>query len=134
MPKCENCYHYEACNYFLEKENKHLGSCEGFVCKHFKDKSLISELPCRVGDTLYVIIDESEKFGRAYIKQEKVVEVSTEGRIWTSDCYYDSDDVGRMIFFNRDEAEKAFVPCAKSTEIPESFKNQLYDKFTHGKG
>lgn len=47
MPKCENCYHYEACNYFLEKENKHLGSCEGFVCEHFKDKSLILELPCK---------------------------------------------------------------------------------------
>lgn len=55
MPKCENCYHYEACNYFLKKENKYLVSREGFVCEHFKDKSLIVELPCKVGDVLYQI-------------------------------------------------------------------------------
>ena len=106
MPKCENCYHYEACNYFLKKENGYLASREGFVCGHFKDKSLIMELPCKVGDMLYIIIDESKKFGGNYIKEEKAVEISTEGRIWTDDCYYDSDDVGKMIFFTREEAEK----------------------------
>ena len=98
MPKCENCYHQEACEYFFDfkftVEN----------CNTYKDKSLVVELPCKVGDTLYVIIDES---GGAYIKQEKAVEISTEGRIWTDDCYYDSDDVGRMIFFTREEVEKA---------------------------
>lgn len=42
---CENCYHYNACNYFLAKDNKYLENVEGFVCEHFKDKSIIVELP-----------------------------------------------------------------------------------------
>ena len=97
MPKCENCYHKDICAAFFDGSGMP-------DCDCFKDKSLIAELPCRVGDTLYVIIDES---GGAYIKEEKAVEISTEGRIWTNACYYDSDDVGRMIFFTREEAEKA---------------------------
>ncbi len=115
MPKCENCYHYELCEFNLSHQGIDLTSialaskCDSSAddCPYFKDKSLIAELPCKVGDALYVIIDESKEFGGAYIKQEKVVEVSTEGRIWTNDCYYDNDDIGKMIFFNRAEAEKA---------------------------
>lgn len=39
--KCNECIHYEACNYWLHKEQKHLESTEGFVCEHFslKDNS-----------------------------------------------------------------------------------------------
>ena len=115
MPNCENCYHYEVCEFNLSHQGIDLTSIvlaskydnSADSCPYFKDKSLIVELPCKVGDTLYVIIDESKKFGGAYIKQEKAVEISTEGRIWTDDCYYDSDDVGKIIFFTREEAEKA---------------------------
>lgn len=100
MAKCENCYHYHTCDlqYRLEDYQE---------CKYYKDKSLIVELPCRVSDKVYILIDESEKFGGAYIKEEKAVEISTAGRIWTDSCYYDSDDIGRMLFFSREEAEKA---------------------------
>lgn len=119
MAKCENCYHYEACLYFLSKENKVLNNTEGFVCEHYKDKSLIVELPCRVGDTVYILIDESEKFGGSYIKEEKVAEISTAGRIWTNDCYYDSDDVGKTIFLSREEAERALE------SLEESEKNEV---------
>ena len=54
MAKCENCYHYEACLNSLS-ENKGLNNTEVFVCEHYKDKSLIVELPCRVGDVVYVL-------------------------------------------------------------------------------
>lgn len=100
MAKCENCYHRKVCidsANFRNADN----------CRQHKDKSLIVELPCRVGDKVYILIDESEKFGGSYIKEEKIVEISTAGRIWTDDCYYDSDDVGKMLFFSREEAERA---------------------------
>lgn len=40
MPKCENCYHYHMCDlqYRLEEHQD---------CKHYKDSSLIVELPCK---------------------------------------------------------------------------------------
>ena len=95
MAKCENCYHYHTCDlqYRLEDYQE---------CKYYKNKSLIVELPCRASDKVYILIDESEKFGGTYIK-----EVSTAGRIWTDRCYYDSYDTGGMLFFSREEAEKA---------------------------
>lgn len=48
MAKCENCYHYHTCDlqYRLEDYQE---------CKYYKDKSLIIELPCRVGDTVYCV-------------------------------------------------------------------------------
>lgn len=51
MRNCENCYHYHMCDLQnrLEEEQD---------CKHYKDKSLIVELPCKVGDTVYCIGSE----------------------------------------------------------------------------
>ena len=78
-------------------------------CEHYKDKSLIIELPCKASDKVYILIDESEKFGGAYIK-----ELSTAGRIWTDSCYYDSDDIGSILFFTREEAERALKEREKN--------------------
>lgn len=112
MRKCENCYHNEMC--------QALEICNGITkisadcCGYYKDKSQILELPCKVGDTVYIlIIDKLEKFGGAYIKEEIAVEISTAGRIWTDSCYYDSDDIGKTVFFAREEAERELEECDK---------------------
>lgn len=98
MAKCERCYHNKVCINGANHKNAE-------SCIHFKDKDLITELPCKVGSTVFILIDESKKFGGSYIKEEKVVEISTTGRIWTDDCYYDDDDIGKMLFFTREEAQ-----------------------------
>lgn len=116
MAKCENCYHAEICKNYpntglppkMRQELVNKG------CEHYKDKSLIIELPCRVGDTVYVLIDESEKIGGSYINEEKVVELYTASRIWTDSCYYDSDDIGSILFFTREEAERALKEREKN--------------------
>lgn len=45
MMNCKDCLHYEACNYWLRKEAKHLNSDEGFVCEYFADKSEWMRMP-----------------------------------------------------------------------------------------
>ena len=63
MTKCENCYHAEICKKYPntglppKMRDERLG--EG--CEHFKDKSLIVELPCKAGDTIYEIIPPKGK-------------------------------------------------------------------------
>ena len=110
---CKNCYHYEACNHFLKKENKHLGSCEGFVCGHFKDKSLVVELPCRVGDIVYQI-DGGEIYP---IKISDVVisdcdtefngcEIDDEGNEF-DEYSIQLSEFDETVFLTRAEAEKA---------------------------
>ena len=52
----KNCIHYEVCNAergeLLSRINQ---GCE--QCKHFKDKSLIVELPCKIGKFVYADIN-----------------------------------------------------------------------------
>ena len=50
---CKDCIHYEICGmYDGPYISTHIN--EG-LCEHFKDKSLVIELPFRVGDKIYYI-------------------------------------------------------------------------------
>ena len=60
---CKDCYHYEIC-YFEALKKSHLTGNDyreivcidnQIICKFFKDKSLIIELPCKVGKEIYVM-------------------------------------------------------------------------------
>lgn len=47
---CKDCFHYEVCCDEYELEHAE-------YCNNFKDKSKVIELPCKVGDTVYDLID-----------------------------------------------------------------------------
>lgn len=60
---CKDCYHYEKC-YFEALKKLHLTGSNyreivcmdnQIICKFFKDKSLIIELPCEIGTELFLI-------------------------------------------------------------------------------
>lgn len=65
MRNCENCYHFHMCDlqYRLEEHQN---------CKHYKDKSLIIDLPCKVGTKhnklSFIAVDDvkSKEKGRLY--------------------------------------------------------------------
>ena len=56
MSKCENCIHYDVCCEMITKHNKLFFVCgdKGNEGQHYKDKSLIVELPCEIGCTKFV--------------------------------------------------------------------------------
>lgn len=104
MPKCENCYHYDICIFHGAS------GCER--CMQYKDKSLIVELPCKVGDTVWIIFGEDE-----IIKDFEILNIITSRdritltftnescfTIWNGYC---DDYFGKSIFLTREEAEKA---------------------------
>ena len=49
---CEDCIHFEVCCYV----DRGLP-----ICDSFKDKSKFIELPCSVGDTVFITREEAEK-------------------------------------------------------------------------
>lgn len=56
---CKDCLFYDFCNDYNEYP-EYIQHCEQttgkeFKCSHFKDKSHFVELPCKVGDTLYLV-------------------------------------------------------------------------------
>ena len=102
MPKCENCYHKNLCKY----------SGNVTVCENFKDKFLIAELPCKVGDILFVVDYEP---GEECIDKVKCNSIEFDNcgmsiYVETIEGSYDTyipDDFGESIFLTRTEAEKA---------------------------
>lgn len=113
MAKCENCYHYEACLNSLSGY-KVLNNTEGFVCEHYKDKSLIVELPCRFGDDLFWISDENE------VKCQKnaiVGIVVKDNGFEVLDTDNNIDKIGtRYAYLTREEAERALESLEEMNE------------------
>lgn len=124
---CNNCIHYELCevqafngfnkNWDPEKDWKH--------CGVFKDKSKYIELPCKVGDTVYikgvplvvsfVCIDDEANFVIQFDCEDCYKcpfyedEVSFEGE---HDCRtqghleFTESDIGKTVFLTKSEAEQ----------------------------
>lgn len=92
---CEKCIYYKACDFhFYLKEyppNK---------CDLFKDKSRFIELPCKVGDTVYIIVNYHCSAEFRHIAECKFI-VSL----------YDS--LGKTVFLTKEEAEKALEKLNK---------------------
>lgn len=65
MATCKECFHFDACvdrlgtTKFYDNDIA-VNNVED-MCKTFKDKNLVREQPCNVGDTVYVIFDMFKK-------------------------------------------------------------------------
>lgn len=49
---CKDCIHYDVCKRFNSNIPEEFEGIENH-CDNFKDKSLVLDLPCKVGDTVY---------------------------------------------------------------------------------
>ncbi len=58
---CKDCFHYEACNDFAFGGGIEFSNAD--KCKHFKDKSLFIEMPCRVGNTVWLLTSKCKYAG-----------------------------------------------------------------------
>lgn len=110
MPKCENCYHFHMCDLQNRLEDYQ-------DCKHYKDKSLIVELPCKVGDTVYT----NDCMQGWYMRQKDrpykttVVYIGINGKDNYMNVVFKNDNmlsfsfsnIGKRVFLTREEAEKA---------------------------
>lgn len=120
MAKCENCYHARACLNSLS-ENKGLNNTESFVCEHYKDKSLIVELPCRVGDVLFTTEYDCDS-NSSYIEKIECISIEIHDCGISIYCKsiernYDTyvpEDFGKTVFISREEAERALEESEKN--------------------
>ena len=99
---CRDCIHYEAClSVYMDLKG------HNFPCPQFKDRSRFVELPCKVGDTLFVL---RYFYGKTRINPEKVCYFTiddNELRIHTTAGYLTEHDMNDGAFFTREEAEQA---------------------------
>lgn len=112
---CRNCIHERVCSALIESGLPYNDECPAEIfCLKFKDKSKFIELPCKVGDTVYVIMDIESVHSR--ILEMKVLSIEIKDQISffakTVKKYlynYGSfilEDIGKTVFLTRKEAEK----------------------------
>lgn len=103
---CKDCIHYKVCD--DKRRNNHTVSQS--TCKHFADKSLVVELPCKVGDTVYDI-SWNQRVRDCKISSIRQEVDGTWKALISPFCggayYVDVDAIGKTRFLTRAEAEKA---------------------------
>ena len=109
---CKDCLHYEACNYWLKKENKYLASAEGFICDNFTDRSEWVHLPCNISDVFFRTIPWRNTIDECIVssltqKADKTWKIRLTSGIFRTTFEILVNDIGKTVFFTREEAEKA---------------------------
>lgn len=110
---CKECIHYDIClirDELSEGEYKVVSVLE---CERFKDRSRFVELPCKVGDTVYIIARIS---GKEEIIQDSVESFTISSFVDNTPiilfdgietCDWDSSDFGKQVFLTKEQAEQA---------------------------
>lgn len=93
MATCKDCFHVEACTAFSAIIHAARDVEKG--CEHFKDRSRIIELPCKLGDTVFII-------GGKY-RAGRVEKWINTGKFRLSDL----EKMGKTVFLTQEEAELA---------------------------
>ena len=103
---CKDCLHYKMClelHYCLQ-----MGMSGPEFCFHFTDRSEWVHLPCRAGQQLW--FEENGKVKCSTVDRLIYEELSTDDIFTRIEGYGFSvffEDVGKIVFLTREEAEKA---------------------------
>ena len=116
---CKDCIHYDLCRSCSRIQLGWHGNSVHYVenieeiCKDFKDRSRFVELPCKVGDTVYIIArisgkeeiiqDSVESFTISYFVDNTPI-ILFDG---IETCDWDSSDFGKQVFLTKEQAEQA---------------------------
>lgn len=121
---CKDCYHYDVCHRRINSID-FLPVIKGKVsmspimynecddvekyCSYFKDKSLIVELPCKVGDKIYC--DGKYFAGHCAGKVMEFIADDIRTDVCTYHCgeldmIFDFSEFGKTVFLTKEEAEE----------------------------
>ena len=106
MPTCKNCLHHDVCHKRKESVSLDPMKC-GYKCPDFKDRTPCIELPCKMGDKLYIIVTKRprvycEKF--SFIKQSRLTYCNLERVL---------KEFGKTVFLTHEDAERALKEMRK---------------------
>lgn len=109
MTSCKDCLHYEACESQVPRT---FWNSETFYyhCKCFKDRDRFVELPCKIGDTVYVKM-QFGGYAEADVRDYSYF-ISCGFCVVVTSTKFDKQNIpfsefGRTIFLTREESERA---------------------------
>ena len=106
---CNDCIHYKVCKKTRIMNPSHNYAAE---CNDYNDRSRFVELPCKVGDTVFVVeeIAEERKIIKDHVETIGIGYYADGVNIYQfdgikTDGYF--EDFGKNVFLTREEAEQA---------------------------
>ena len=119
MVTCKDCLHNHVCALWRAQEGqdaKSWSDSDDWDCDYFADKSRFVELPCKVGDAIYNV-DPSVTVPI----ESKIYEIGFRSGILTFRAArkgyftlaFTENDIGKTVFFTREEAEAALAERTK---------------------
>ncbi len=105
MATCKvNCLHYEACKATYKELTGGIGTGgNAEYCKYFKDRSKFIELPCKVGDTVWMWDYKKE----IYSSEIEEIMVDCRGFMFDAGVIFRDRHIGERVFLSKEEAEQA---------------------------
>lgn len=110
MANCANCVHIKVC-----QKTRVLNPANNLAedCAEYKDISLFVGLPCKVGDTVWLLYKNRNDIAKATIK---VIEIFNDGLLFGYKYnhlsfyqYFSESSIGDFAFFTKEEAEQALA-------------------------
>ena len=98
MKTCKDCIHYEACH----RKDREIPAN---TCRTFKDNSLVLDLPCKVGDTVFSFDDFYKRITEFQITGIEIVVSCKSSR--GSRHAFSSSSFGKTLFHTREALEQA---------------------------
>lgn len=118
MASCKDCMHEKVCNFFGGDLNE-----EGAEnCVYFKDRNRFVELPCKVGNTLYMLNRNKSNIQEMTLDKPDIrchcvkddefaccmpICNDKENDICAYRFRFDFSEIGKTVFLTREEAERA---------------------------
>ena len=101
MKTCKDCYHFDVCDFHITE----LTTQKIADCSHFKDKTLVFDLPCKVGDTVFSFDDF---YGRITEFQITGIEIVVSCKSLRGSRHaFSSSSFGKTLFHTREALEQA---------------------------
>lgn len=126
---CQDCIHHNVCYYAGRLKTKDSDGEKRIIaetnnvedtCENFQDRSLLVKPPCKVGDILY------EPTDRGTISEYRVTAIRVElfstfvewkikeGIVWRYVHEINSNEIGKTVFFSREEAKQTLKEREKN--------------------
>ena len=120
MSTCKNCLHFDVCEAVRGRPDLVGKNSLRIAEKHcpynsFSDKSEQVHLPCRVGDIIYCFAPcfDTDHHPKLKVVEKEIIELKTIATVFGLN--FDIYSIGKTIFLNREEAEKALEGMKKKS-------------------
>lgn len=108
MSTCKDCLHYELCQAL--EDNHQANKIKPIQCGLFKERSKFIELPCKVGDTVYLIPTHNRKPYCGVVEDKvQMIGITSRGIHIKGRNNHEFNKMymlGKSVFLTKEEAEK----------------------------